>query len=355
MYKISIIMPIYNMEKYLEESIKSIINQTIFNDIELILIDDFSTDTTPSICKSYEIKYSNIKYIRLKENSKMAGKPRNIGLDNAKGKYIMFIDSDDIFYKETCQKLYECIEDKNVNIVTANLEHMNETGEIIPDYTYIDKNISSRYVDISDISTANKLFTCSVYVKIINREFIIKNKIKFLEGLPAEDTYFSKSIFIKDRKAYFLNYSVGLCRQRTLINKSESNNLNKSFFSRLLVANKKIYDLMMENNEIEYYKEFYLDSIMNYIYRFIKTDSLELKETEEIIKESMWFISLINTYSYNLNVDDVYGIINIFKCKDENETLQCISSIKRKTKNVKDSILTLNRRYIKEQIRKQAK
>ena len=353
MYKISVIMPIYNMEKYLVEAIDSVLNQTIAKDIELILIDDCSTDKTEKICKKYVSENSNIIYKRLEKNSKMAGKPRNIGMEIASAEYLMFLDPDDIYVKDICEKMYNCILDKNVNVVTANLAHMDEKGNKL-DFVYLPKEIKSQYLDINNIEVANKIYTCSVYVKIVKAEYVKSKNIKFLEGLPAEDTYFSKKLFISTRKAYFLNEIVGYCRQRTTVNVSESNNLNKSFFIRLLNANKEIYEMMKSANELEYYREFYLDAMMNYLYRLLSSNSIDKADLNEIVKKCSWFLDNIKIYSYDLNIkEDQYKIMDILKSKSVEEKNKSINISRELVKDKKQEELTVNRRKIKSILRRQ--
>lgn len=98
-YKISVIVPIFNAENDLKNAINSVINQTIgFENIELILVDDCSTDNSKNIINYYLTKYPNIKAIFLK-NTGNPSKPRNIGIDKSTGEYLMFLDSDDFFVK----------------------------------------------------------------------------------------------------------------------------------------------------------------------------------------------------------------------------------------------------------------
>ena len=93
MYKISVIIPIYNDEKYLANCIEHVINQTIgFENVQLILIDDNSKDKSYEIAKSYKDKYDNILLEKLTTNSGSGGKPRNVGINLAEGKYLMFSD-----------------------------------------------------------------------------------------------------------------------------------------------------------------------------------------------------------------------------------------------------------------------
>ncbi len=113
--KISIIIPVYNVEKYIAECLDSCINQTL-KDIEIICVDDCSTDNSYTILEEYSKKDSRIKIFRQKENKKQ-GAARNTGLENAIGEYIWFVDSDDYIDTKACQILYDAIKEFDVDML----------------------------------------------------------------------------------------------------------------------------------------------------------------------------------------------------------------------------------------------
>ena len=125
MDKITVIIPVYNVEKYLKEAIEATINQT-YKNLEIILVDDGSTDSSGKICDEYAKKDNRIKVIH-QENRGMSG-ARNVGLECATGKYIMFSDSDDTFELNACEKLYNFIEKTNADYVVGNYTNMDEDG-----------------------------------------------------------------------------------------------------------------------------------------------------------------------------------------------------------------------------------
>lgn len=129
MCKVSIIIPVYNVEKYIEECLVSALNQTL-KDIEIICVDDASTDASLEILQSYAEKDSRIKLISYKKN-KSASQARKDGVFLANGEYIMFMDGDDFLQSDACEKLYDFIKAKNVDMVQfgtniINMNHMNE-------------------------------------------------------------------------------------------------------------------------------------------------------------------------------------------------------------------------------------
>ena len=116
--KISIIVPVYNAEKWLEDCIKSVLNQT-YKNVELVLVNDGSDDSSDKICKKYSLKYSNIKYI-LQENAG-ASVARNKGLKNATGSYIQFLDSDDYLNNDCCEKMIDKMKSENCDLVLCGM------------------------------------------------------------------------------------------------------------------------------------------------------------------------------------------------------------------------------------------
>ena len=125
---VSIIIPVYNTSKYLPECLDSVINQTL-KEIEIICIDDCSTDDSWKILQDYEKTDSRIKIFRQEKNMRQ-GAARNRGLKEASGKYIWFIDSDDFINKEACQLLYDTAEKNNVQILTFNLVSFIDSDDV---------------------------------------------------------------------------------------------------------------------------------------------------------------------------------------------------------------------------------
>lgn len=123
-YKVTIIIPVYNSEKYLKQCLDSVINQTL-EKIEIICIDDKSTDNSLNILKEYR---NNDKRIKIIENSgnKGTGYTRNIGLKEALGEYIMLLDADDWYETETCEKAYNQINNNKDDIVFFNYTKIYE-------------------------------------------------------------------------------------------------------------------------------------------------------------------------------------------------------------------------------------
>jgi len=126
-FKISIIIPVYNVENYIRNALDSIIRQTIgLEHLEVIMVNDCSTDNSGKIMDEYANKYKNFKAIHLLENSGAAGKPRNIGIENSTGNYLMFLDPDDYYTENACEILFNRIVAENVDIVFSRFVYVFE-------------------------------------------------------------------------------------------------------------------------------------------------------------------------------------------------------------------------------------
>lgn len=197
--KISIIVPVYNVEKYLKRCIESIINQT-YKNLEIILVDDGSTDNCPAICDEYARKDKRIKVIH-KENGG-ASSSRNTGMDAATGKYITFVDSDDFIKEEFVEYLYNLSIENNCEIVQCSFE-------IGSNEKFSDIRIRDKVEVYSNIEAL-----CSRKLKVVPWGKLYKMKtiksIKFPLGIINEDdaTYYkfiynSKRVCITNKQLYY--------------------------------------------------------------------------------------------------------------------------------------------------------
>ena len=203
-FKISIIVPIYNQEKYLNKSLESIINQTFgFENIELILVDDCSTDNSKHIIKDYSSKYNNIIPIFLEKNNGNAGVPKNRGLDVASSDYVMFFDPDDYLMEDICETLYDKIVLENADIVSGNAI-VCKNGKFYEDITFSD-NRSLIYPN-NNYDDFKKFRCCGT---IFDRSFLESNNVRFLNSSTEEDTFFANKSFFDAKKVCFLDEYYG--------------------------------------------------------------------------------------------------------------------------------------------------
>lgn len=200
-YKLSVIIPIFNAEKHLKKSIESIIQQSIgFENIELLLVDDKSTDNSSSIIQDYANNYKNIIPIYLNENSRNASTPRNIGIKNSTSDYLMFLDSDDTYEPELCEKFYKYIIDESADCVSCGynlIDHIHSSKIDIP----FNFQKQQEYEDKIIVKSENLIEFDNVYVwnKIFKKSIIIKNNIFFRESI-SEDFIFCIEYLLKSKK-----------------------------------------------------------------------------------------------------------------------------------------------------------
>ena len=184
---LSIVIPVHNVENYIEECLKSILNQN-FNDYEVILVNDASTDRSGEICDEYASKYKNIKVIHLKGNS-LPGGARNAGLKKAEGEYIHFCDSDDYYLDNVFSYISENIKKSFPTVLLGQFISLPEKGAYVCKDVKLDPDI---FISGDSITLARYLlgipnFLCTVWRFIVKREFLMSNNIMFPEGCISED------------------------------------------------------------------------------------------------------------------------------------------------------------------------
>ena len=165
--KVSVIVPIYNTEKFLRKCIESIVNQTL-EEIEIILINDGSTDNSHIICEEYSRKYpKKIRYINNKNIGCSA--TRNLGISLAKGEYIAFVDSDDYIEQEMYQEMYEKAKKENLDIVVCGINYINEQTQKIKKSIPINIKEKNDYLYYKNkmANPVNKLFKKSLIKSIL--------------------------------------------------------------------------------------------------------------------------------------------------------------------------------------------
>lgn len=240
---ISIIVPIYNAEKYIAKCVDSLVNQTK-KELEFILINDGSTDNTEEIIKTYKDK--RIKYYKNKNQG--IGKTRNFGISKSTGKYIMFLDSDDYLSKNACQKMYEKILESNSDLVICDFYKVYDSGKTeevkLPNFS--ETSLKGKPSIINEINLAP-------WNKIYKRELIIKNKIKFIENLKYEDAPFVIEALSKAKKISKLNESLNYY---VIHGNSETTVRDKRCFDIL-----KIVDIIRRNTKDKKYLKEEVDKL----------------------------------------------------------------------------------------------
>ncbi len=285
-YKISIIIPIYNTEIYLEEAINSVINQTIgFENIQLILVNDGSVDNSEKICLKYKNLYKNIIY--LKQENRGVSSARNNGLKHVEGKYVNCMDSDDKWEKDALLYMYNFMERNYIDVDFASARIKNfEANE---DYHYLDYKFEK--TRIIDIEKEPEMLIFHVASSLFKSE-IIKN-MKFDTNLKiAEDCLFINTILLNKLNYGVVRESVYNYRKRKLGNSTIQNIFeNKSWYfdtpkyswNKLIEESKKKYNVVIKY--IQYVLIYELKWRINC--QYINLNYIEVKKHLEIISETL--------------------------------------------------------------------
>lgn len=248
--KVSVIVPVYNTEKYLRRCLDSLVNQTI-EDIEIIVINDCSPDNSKEILKEYEKKYKDkIKVFHNKTN-KGIGYNRNYGIKKATGEYIGFVDSDDWVNETMYDKLYKKAKEDNLDLVLCNfhkmLEKENNLEEIASSEISYFKNTNLK-------QTPNLLLDVELapWNKLYKKELI--KEITFPENLKYEDTIFVLKAMARSKKIGMVDEKLNYYLVRS---KSETTVMNKKVYDILKVSKMMIDELKSHDyyNDVKDYAE----------------------------------------------------------------------------------------------------
>lgn len=190
--EVSVIIPVHNGADYLSDTMHCIVEQT-FKEMEIIVVDDGSTDHTAQIIKEFQEKDQRIRYFYQEKSN--AGVARNYGLEQAKGKYLLFLDGDDLFEKNLVADLHDKITTDNAEIAVCDADQYDTENDIfLPRPQYLRKKYLPQTIPFSrkEIGKAILYFTTSVpWNKMIKREFIEEHQLKFQDIARANDQYFS--------------------------------------------------------------------------------------------------------------------------------------------------------------------
>lgn len=292
MAKISVIVPVYNVEDYLDRCIKSIINQTL-DDIEIILINDGSNDRSGTICEQYANIDRRIKVVH-KENQGVSV-ARNIGIEIANGKYIQFVDSDDWIEERLCEDAYNLIESEKSDIVFWGIKVEDEEGNFIRNKKSTIDIIKNLNIDVN--MDAINLYNIDLYgytcCKLFKSKIIKNNKIRFDEDMDfCEDEEFTckyykfvdKVSILQNSQYHYITYTKN---RKTLSSTPEKN--------KLLIRDrvfKSWFNLLGDNK----YKKFLLNKSYNNFY-YILCDIIW--GNDSIINKKSRLKKLSNTSMYN--------------------------------------------------------
>ncbi len=336
-YKISIIVIVFNVEKYLEEALESILRQSIgIQHLEVLMVNDCSTDNSGKIMDHYADKYENFKSIHLPENSGGCGKPRNVGMDHATGEYIMFLDSDDYYTDDACEVLYNTVKKEDADIAFSKyivFSGNDKQGVIYKSFKDIEE------VKVQKIEEYPELLTLapSVWTKIYRRTFIEKNNFRFSVGILAEDFVFVVKTFLKAKGIVFLNnhYCYYYRVRKTEGDESLSNDKSSKNLRGMLNGYFEVSELLKENNKIEYLSQTLFGHLEYWAEGFIKSNASP-EEKKEILEHAYPLFKELDNYPVKPWKEHLILFFNNVSQKRFDDTIILSEMINNYTKIIND-------------------
>lgn len=320
--KLSIIVPVYGVEKYIDKCLNSLVKQSL-KEIEIIVVNDGTKDNSQKIIDKYVKKYPDKIKSYIKENGGQ-GSARNYGLKKTTGEYIGYVDSDDFVEKDMYKKLYNKAKENNYDIVVCGNYNVSED--------YQNKNIDA-FINNYNTDLENIFFgKMAVWNKIYKRDILIKNKLEFKEKVWYEDLAFTLKAIMNSNTFAFIDeplYDYLIREGSTMNNSNVQRNLE------ILDAFNDILSYIQHNKKEEYFSKIEFLAIdhiyISAIVRVLKAEADD-KVKRETINKLLDYMNkkfpnyknnkYINTLSKNrkiiyklINIK-MYGLINlIFKVK----------------------------------------
>jgi len=296
---VSVIIPVYNVKKYIKQCLDSVVNQTLKN-IEIILIDDCSTDGTSELLKQYAMHDARIKIVRTEKNVN-AGASRNIGIRMAKGEYLSFLDSDDFFALNLLEKIYmECAKE-NLDICIYDCAIYDDKTQKIRECSILNQEeeylVKNRIFSLETLGDRMLLmWQCALWTRMIRRNLIIQNDLFCQEIHNANDTFFSYASLACAKRVKYIGDGEPLVFYRINTVGQLSNNRGKSPYC--------IYEALKEivrfysDRFAEYMQESFYECIMEHIINSML--SLDYNSRKELIlfyqREGLKTLGLTDKY-----------------------------------------------------------
>lgn len=276
--KVSVIIPVYNTAKYLRQCLDSVVNQTLKN-IEIICVDDGSSDNSLEILKEYALKDKRISV--LMQQNLLAGIARNAGLMIARGKYIHFLDSDDRILPDMYLQMVRSMECNKVDLVVCGIDYLYESDEARKIRKGPANRLSfSALLNIKDVSKL--LINSEIWNKLYKADIIKAKKIFFLNTHYAEDTAFNTEYLLSSKKCYFMEQKYYIYRvsenslMGKLINRQQEYDgiKTKEHLCKIICTDEKLY----KENKQDFLRSLYFQ--LKWIYRFFDSKDKRIKLLE---------------------------------------------------------------------------
>lgn len=290
--KVSVVVPVYNVEKYLEECLESLIAQTL-SDIEIILVDDGSTDSSGGICDQYANRCANVRVIH-KVNGGL-GSARNAGFDDAIGKYVYFIDSDDYLDINALEVLYEEAEKNDLDILMFSAECFSDEEDV-----QYDVDAYKRTVALHEPKSGNELFEklylskeyfASIPMRFYKCDFLRKGKYVFPEKIIHEDEAYGFLSLIEAERAECIpeQFYKRRFRKGSIMTSNQAYNSALGYVYTWEILVKHCHKLNIEERKtyLKFVHGFFSLILNLYYLSFDKKEQLRFKEVRKNLRETV--------------------------------------------------------------------
>ena len=301
--KVSVIIPVYNVEEYLRECLDSVINQTL-KEIEIICVDDGSTDNSLEILKEYAKKDNRISV--LTQENLHAGVARNAGLAVAQGEYLSFLDSDDFFELIMLEETYKVAKTENSDLTFYQYKNYNNETQQAEKIAGINKQFpvnEKGYAVLQTTDIATQLFTiCNPmpWNKLISHQLVKQEQLSF-QSLPASnDVYFSQLILAYSQKIVFWYKSFVYYRYNR---KNSLKNSRDKYPLNFAYAYQGIYNILKNKNLYETYQKTFLTSYLSTALWTVEHTDKARQKVKDFIKERIILEFSILTKNKNIFSD----------------------------------------------------
>lgn len=267
--KISVIVPCYNVEKYIDRCVESLVNQTIgVENLELIFVDDSSEDSTLDKLQKWEEKYSDSILVVVCDQNGRQGTARNIGAEYSSCPYLIYIDADDWIEWNMLECMYQAAVEYDVEVTACNLGRDWGDGVLFDVSRY--NGAVNQLVQIQSDEDRRDLLKLNfgpVVAKLYKKSFLVKNQIFFPEGLAYEDNYFGNMVIYCVKSYFFLDstfYHYYCNTESTVMQKNAMHQLDRlevALLTKEELFRRGFADSFSEEIEREFIKIYYLNTL----------------------------------------------------------------------------------------------
>lgn len=312
MWLVSVIIPVYNTEKYLNKCLDSVINQS-YSKLEVILVDDGSQDQSGKICDEYQKKDLRIKVIH--NNNSGVSHARNTGLDICSGEFIIFVDSDDYIDENYVSELVKPFKQDNYDLVFCNYLEQDVKSSKTVCHVLSDNEMIRLSGDFYKDYHVFKQLLWFPWLKAYRTDIVKNNNIRFPEDMTdGEDQVFNYNYFENVRQYHYINMPLyTYCRNNSGTSLSKQV-IDESYFSNIKKA--KFEKAFYKKCKIAFYEEMLIDNVIALMHRFslnndlgYKGFKLRVKEFSQIISEEL---KMVNNLSLKRKVVKVCLQNNLF-------------------------------------------